>query len=633
MRALRILAISASVFLAPSLALADFQTTGSAPASTLPAFQAQATPSATATASISNPQNYYGTQANIQPGYAQPQAPYQAQYTVTPLPNNGADPGVGPVVIDGQNPSVVPTVIEGQKHSLEFKQVGYGYAPVTADTTPATTTAPVAAAPVYGTQPATYAMAGQQAYAPAPNPYASPYPQAQATYAQPQPQTYAPQGYAPYSQQAPASASGYGLSGYAPTYGAPQAASNPGMLNNGTSASYGTNYNSTYTTANSDTQAYTGTAPSAAYGSQGYSGSYGAQAYPSAPTAAPPTYGSNSGAYPSYGSQYNATPTPQQPYGYNGAYQGQGGYAPQPQPQYAPAPQAYAPAPQAYAPAPQQYQYQQPQYQQPQYAAPAPSPAPQADYGNQGYGGYAPYNAAPPPSSSYDAPAPRYSNMSDKSKRNTSAWGDNSPSLSAVPGGRMYVALRTGIGFPNETEFTDLVANFKTTYDTSWQLGGAVGWEFPSLFGSFLLPRTELEANYLQQSVDKHDVGGVSVSNPNAFGNTDSLRVFVNGYFDIDTPWRRWFTPYIGAGVGLGYVDYDRHGTTPSGVDISDSDMGFAWNAGAGLSIPIFSRGTSMDVGYRYAQTMGLEFTALDGTKSKTDIGGHEVTFSLRQRF
>jgi hypothetical protein len=30
---------------------------------------------------------------------------------------------------------------------------------------------------------------------------------------------------------------------------------------------------------------------------------------------------------------------------------------------------------------------------------------------------------------------------------------------------------------------------------------------------------------------------------------------------------------------------------------------------------------------------MGLEFTALDGTKSKTDIGGHEVTFSLRQRF
>src|SRR5262249_32885531 len=143
--------------------------------------------------------------------------------------------------------------------------------------------------------------------------------------------------------------------------------------------------------------------------------------------------------------------------------------------------------------------------------------------------------------------------------------------------------------------------------------------------GRLFTPRVEFEVSQHRASVEKQTVAGVESKDPNAFGETDTWRLFANGYLDIDTPMRRYVTPYVGGGVGVGIADFDRLGTSTDGVALSVSQLGFAYNLAAGLSMPLGGRGTMLDVGYRYSRVMGLELGAANGTKSKSALSSHEV--------
>ncbi len=114
----------------------------------------------------------------------------------------------------------------------------------------------------------------------------------------------------------------------------------------------------------------------------------------------------------------------------------------------------------------------------------------------------------------------------------------------------------------------------------------------------------------------------------------------LNGYFDLGT-WSG-FTPYIGAGVGLAYVDFtEGWRTVPATGDsyrnTAVSDWRVAWALNAGLNFAI-SGNLSMDVGYRL---VGIE----DGSVVKTfrdstntaigsidyeDLYNHEVRVGFR---
>src|SRR5262249_28757281 len=147
-------------------------------------------------------------------------------------------------------------------------------------------------------------------------------------------------------------------------------------------------------------------------------------------------------------------------------------------------------------------------------------------------------------------------------------------------------------------------------YKTGWELGGAAGYNFPWMTPWFR-PRAELEVSNLRSSIDKQ-TSAVTVSDPNAFGTTNTWRVLANRYLDFNTPWACWIMPYTGGGIGVGIADFDRHGVSGTGTLLSDSGSGFAYNIGGGIGIPLWGPNTTLDIGYRYSKVLDVDLTALD---------------------
>ncbi len=87
-------------------------------------------------------------------------------------------------------------------------------------------------------------------------------------------------------------------------------------------------------------------------------------------------------------------------------------------------------------------------------------------------------------------------------------------------------------------------------------------------------------------------------------------------------------TPYLGAGIGAGFVsgNYKINGTNRQ-ID----DTVLAWHASAGLGIALNDTITA-DLGYRYLGTSNVS-TQVFGNDVETDISAHEFSLGLRFGF
>ena len=111
----------------------------------------------------------------------------------------------------------------------------------------------------------------------------------------------------------------------------------------------------------------------------------------------------------------------------------------------------------------------------------------------------------------------------------------------------------------------------------------------------------------------------------NALFNVQTLQT--NVYWDIDTGTA--FKPFIGGGMGLSflYADYKVEGQ-PS---YSDSTMGFAWNAGAGIAYDI-NEFVTVDLAYRFAG-FGHAEAGRDNRTTKNYMTANEFLLGLRLNF
>jgi opacity protein-like surface antigen len=162
-----------------------------------------------------------------------------------------------------------------------------------------------------------------------------------------------------------------------------------------------------------------------------------------------------------------------------------------------------------------------------------------------------------------------------------------------------------------------------TEFDTGWTVNGALGRDFGFLRG-------EIEVGYQSNGVDTHagvSAGGIALDNEDAAvlisgqatnlgvtvgdlvaaGEGDVKTVFVMANaiaaFDNASP----FTPYIGGGVGAGFVDVFY---APSATTIIDDDStALAYQVKAGIEYE-FSPSTSLFAGYRYRATTDVEVDA-----------------------
>ena len=128
-------------------------------------------------------------------------------------------------------------------------------------------------------------------------------------------------------------------------------------------------------------------------------------------------------------------------------------------------------------------------------------------------------------------------------------------------------------------------------------------------------------------------MSGISVSSVctslsiSCSGDVDSLSVMGNGYYAFDLG--AGFKPFIGAGIGVAFLDAEVELSHPSFGTIteSDDDTVFAYQGIAGIEyeFPTESATIALGVRYSYFGTTDPDFGGLEA-----EYGTHNVMFGVR---
>jgi OOP family OmpA-OmpF porin len=210
----------------------------------------------------------------------------------------------------------------------------------------------------------------------------------------------------------------------------------------------------------------------------------------------------------------------------------------------------------------------------------------------------------------------------------------------AQPVSGLYIGAGIGGNYLDKTDITGSSAADKAAVgnglsaDFSWGYVGvlSLGWGF----GNGL--RAEIEGSYRS-----NDVADITASNAVASGSTGtatSYGAMLNLLYDINLNGALGgITPYVGAGVGYIWHDYDEVGTNVGGVkNVLTGDSGnWGGQAIAGLSLPIASvPGLAVTAEYRFMMTAGHEISSVSaGTKTTFDVDNvnHSLLVGLRYAF
>jgi OOP family OmpA-OmpF porin len=184
-----------------------------------------------------------------------------------------------------------------------------------------------------------------------------------------------------------------------------------------------------------------------------------------------------------------------------------------------------------------------------------------------------------------------------------------------------YVGGAGGVDFPVDAKAPTSGGENKVKYDAGPTGSLSLGYKF----GAF---RAELEGNYRTNDVNK--TSGAALSSPH--GHTRMWGAMLNGFYDINTGTA--FTPYLGAGVGVGFVHASLNGVRPIGSTLggySGSDTVFAYQGIAGASYAL-SPHLSLTADYRYVATDDARIKS-GGAKWNVENANHVVTAGLRWTF
>ncbi len=106
--------------------------------------------------------------------------------------------------------------------------------------------------------------------------------------------------------------------------------------------------------------------------------------------------------------------------------------------------------------------------------------------------------------------------------------------------------------------------------------------------------------------------------------------LMANAYYDFYN--ESIFTPYVGGGIGMafldGQIDMEFDGRQYSN-DMDDTL--FAWHVGGGVGVAVTENVTA-DLGYRYLGT-STAYGEVGGNEVKTDISAHEFSIGVRFGF
>ena len=187
------------------------------------------------------------------------------------------------------------------------------------------------------------------------------------------------------------------------------------------------------------------------------------------------------------------------------------------------------------------------------------------------------------------------------------------PALAAGPNSPWYVTGFAGYTQPDDYHF-DFINNttgarfpYKASLDDGYSVGAAAGYRINEYFRA--------EGEYAYSNTD--------------FGNSYRSPTFIgqnpNGDVTIQTLMANvWLgtklgavKPYIGGGIGYGWVDGNLKVTNGAGNQLGGDDSGFAYQLGAGLGFQL-TNNLDLDLGYRWKKVNDI--------KLKSKINGFHLS-------
>lgn len=217
---------------------------------------------------------------------------------------------------------------------------------------------------------------------------------------------------------------------------------------------------------------------------------------------------------------------------------------------------------------------------------------------------------------------------------------------------QLYVTLRGGFAAMPSTGYAldgalpgYPVINVNNSYRQGFTGSIGVGYEMGEIWRNFA-GRFEFEAGYFQNQVAQHRLTTIAVANGPAtvaaYGGTDmsGMTTGLYGMMSYFVDWRVGrLRPFLGAGIGLAFVNFERHGVRPyASAIMDDGDMSVAWHVSAGLGYEL-TRAVTIEMGYRYMRIDDVNLTTLDlgapGQRitSTTAVQSHQLTLGARVRF
>jgi opacity protein-like surface antigen len=192
---------------------------------------------------------------------------------------------------------------------------------------------------------------------------------------------------------------------------------------------------------------------------------------------------------------------------------------------------------------------------------------------------------------------------------------DRSGPYGEFRGGGLFVA-------DSEMRFSGTPGSYTADYDAGFAISGAAGYRFDRHL------RAEFEAGYQQAEIGELTIPTPGPGNLDGDWNIGVVTALVNVIYDIDY-WDALAVPYVGAGLGLGYVMLDSKPAAALRVDAGSAEL--AWNALVGVRLRVFDN-TLLSMGYRYLGTTDPDFSSSAG-KVESEFSSHEIFLGIGYEF
>jgi len=190
-----------------------------------------------------------------------------------------------------------------------------------------------------------------------------------------------------------------------------------------------------------------------------------------------------------------------------------------------------------------------------------------------------------------------------------------------------YVAAHLGNAFVADSDYEFDGGTVTASHEPLALFGsGVVGLDM----GNGL--SVEAELSYQSADLNKLTVtgsgslAGISASTEDVQGSMSSLAIMANAKLALGRG--GGFNPYVLAGLGLAQISVDGVQETGSASTIDDSGFAFAYQAGAGIMVPLTER-ASVDLGYRYFGTTDADMS-FEGSDYTAGFSSHTVLVGLK---